>query len=252
MASIDDIIIEIDNELIKKNKGFLTISSANQLLIDNKLFTISDIKNKTLKKILEQNQIPHATQTIHAPRQWRIPLSEKGKIKQGKKSKPAIKRRDPSIQPDIHHFNYQKNWVIAIIIITVLVVIGVIIDNNSISNSNSNYDNAPKKEKSVYKFRSTYNDLEDSKDIIKTNREITYHTFDFNKMTVTQRGQTKSGEWVDLTFPMKSFMQEGVTYVITVDNKGITEIWFSPIMNNLGYDFFNGQRIAFYGITQLN
>jgi ribosomal protein S27E len=276
----------------------LTISSANQLLIDNKLFTGSDIKNKTLKKILEKNQIPHATQTIHTPRQWRIPLSEKGKIKQNKKSKPATKKRKPDYQPvvkkvkcpgcnsnlDVHndiinsqrltcplcgrnfknpfllsdpiYNNNQKKWAIAIIIIVVLVVIGIIIDNNSNSSSNSssysNYNNDLNKEKSVYKFSSTYNDLEDSKDIIKTNRELTYHTFDFNKKTVTQRGQSKSGQWVDLTFPMKSFRQEGVTYVIKVDYNGITEIWFSPIMNNLGYDFYNGQRISFYGIKQLD
>jgi ribosomal protein S27E len=166
----------IDEELIRENKTFLTISAANQLLIEKKIFSESDKGKKTLKKILQTNQIPHAKQTLHRPRQWRIPVSENAKITERKKSKPAKEKSKPIskslvqkvscpncnseliiLEDAIHsarlncllcgkdfknpyvdsHANTQKNWTIAIIVISIIIVIAVIVDNNSSSTSSS-------------------------------------------------------------------------------------------------------------------
>lgn len=50
---------------------------------------------------------------------------------------------------------------------------------------------------------------------------------------------------------MKSHYIDGVTYVIVVGQKGMSEIWFSPAMNNLGYDLIDGTRLACYKISKV-
>ena len=75
MGNIEKIIQAIDIQLIQKNKPYMLLAEANRLLTFTRL--IAD--NKALKKIVESGLIPHAYQTQKSPKQWKIPLSEKGK-----------------------------------------------------------------------------------------------------------------------------------------------------------------------------
>lgn len=78
MGNIEDIIKAIDDELIRIDKEYLLLGNANQLLANQGLISISEKFDKTLKKALEENKIPHAYQSENAPKQWRIPLSSEG------------------------------------------------------------------------------------------------------------------------------------------------------------------------------
>ena len=83
MGNIEKIIQAIDIQLIQKNKPYMLLAEANRLLTSTRL--IAD--NKALKKIVESGVIPHAYQTQKSPKQWRIPLSEKGKAEKEKLDK---------------------------------------------------------------------------------------------------------------------------------------------------------------------
>ena len=83
MGNIEKIIQAIDIQLIQKNKPYMLLAEANRLLTFTRL--IAD--NKALKKIVESGLIPHAYQTQKSPKQWRIPLSEKGKAEKEKLDK---------------------------------------------------------------------------------------------------------------------------------------------------------------------
>lgn len=78
----------------------MLLAEANRLLTSTRL--IAD--NKALKKIVESRLIPHAYQTLKSPKQWRIPLSEKGKAekeKLDKQNKQRAKENQYTIQTQI-------------------------------------------------------------------------------------------------------------------------------------------------------
>lgn len=79
MGTIDEIIKVIDDKLIENGKEYISLGNANQLLAEKKIINIIEKNNKTFKKLLEENKIPHAYQTEDTPKQWRIPLSDDGK-----------------------------------------------------------------------------------------------------------------------------------------------------------------------------
>ena len=98
--NIEKIIQAIDTQLIQKNKPYMLLAEANRLLTSTRL--IAD--NKALKKIVESGLIPHAYQTLKSPKQWRIPLSEKGKAekeKLDKQNKQQAKENQYTIQTQI-------------------------------------------------------------------------------------------------------------------------------------------------------
>ena len=104
----------------------------------------------------------------------------------------------------------------------------------------------------VYKFKSSLTDIEQGGKIVRSVREVCYHTFDFDNLRVIFEGRNSAGEKVKATYNMKKFYKEGVTYVIVVNEKGMKEIWFSVIANNIGYDFSYGKtRMAFYELTKI-
>ena len=107
MGTIEVIIQAIDDELIETGKGYLLLGQANQLLESRAILTFAEKSNKTLRKLLEDNKIPHAYQTENTLRQWRIPLSDKGKQrKKTVKKKPAPK---PSTPYQIPYQNHSRN-----------------------------------------------------------------------------------------------------------------------------------------------
>lgn len=104
-----------------------------------------------------------------------------------------------------------------------------------------------------FTFKSKLNDNEVDGKTVQTNHETTYHTFDFVNKTITQKSPL-NGEWVTVTYPINGFYEEkglaATTYVIKVGTLGCKEIWFSPDVPNLGYDYEDGTRIACYEITK--
>ena len=60
----------------------MVLGQANQLLVSKNIISIAENSNKALKKLLEENKIPHAYQIESTPKQWRIPLSNEGKKRQ--------------------------------------------------------------------------------------------------------------------------------------------------------------------------
>ncbi len=103
----------------------------------------------------------------------------------------------------------------------------------------------------VYKFKSTETDVEKPGKEAQTLYEVTYHTFDYNNLQVIYEGVNSKGEKTKVVYPMKSFYKDGVTTVIVVNAKGVKEIWFSVVVNNLGYDLMDGTRLACYEITRI-
>ena len=78
MKTIKEIIKALDDYLIDHDTAYLTLGSANTLLEKEGLITSPEKSKHVLKKILEENKIPHAYQTTKKPIQWRIPLSIAG------------------------------------------------------------------------------------------------------------------------------------------------------------------------------
>jgi len=129
------------------------------------------------------------------------------------------------------------------------------LENNkdAYSNNNSNDSNIDLTDK-VFSYISYENDKEIDGRIIQTNEEITYHIFDFKNKIVTCK--TKINEkTIKFKYPINGFYkQEGLvatTYVIEVKTLGVKEIWFSPDVPNLGYDYYDGSRIACYNLELL-
>lgn len=61
----------------------------------------------------------------------------------------------------------------------------------------------------TFKFRSSYNDLEDEEQILQTNYETTYHTFDYENRQITIETERSNGEWMTVSLPMKSWYKDG-------------------------------------------
>lgn len=105
-----------------------------------------------------------------------------------------------------------------------------------------------------FTFKSKLYDIESNGKIIETKHETTYHSFDFVNLTVTQKSSL-NGKWFTITYPIKDFYQEkgvaATTYVIVVNQLGVKEIWFSPDVPNLGYDYEDGTRIACYELKEI-
>jgi hypothetical protein len=109
---------------------------------------------------------------------------------------------------------------------------------------------SPFKGKKVFTYSSQSYDIEKNNRML-TKNELTYHTFDFNKKTVTQNS-IMNGKRINMIYPFKDMYEEkgllATTYVLKVNTKGVKEIWWSPDVPNLGYDFDDGTRIACYDL----
>lgn len=103
MGTIEEIIKTIDDKLIETGKQYLTLGQANQLLVSENVISIAENSNKALKKLLEENKIPHANQTESSPKQWRIPLSD-----EGKKRQKTVKKKQP-VTPKNQNNNIYNN-----------------------------------------------------------------------------------------------------------------------------------------------
>lgn len=118
---------------------------------------------------------------------------------------------------------------------------------------NSNDFNIDQGEDSILIFRSGFYDKELNGEIVQTTHELTYHTFNFKNKTITQKSKL-NGNWITVSYPMNGFYKQSgllaTTYVFTINTLGVKEIWFSPDVPNLGYDYMDGSRIACYDVRQ--
>lgn len=103
-----------------------------------------------------------------------------------------------------------------------------------------------------HNFKSTLNDIEVNGRLHKTNKENTYHVFDYKNLIITYtRFDTNTNQWKKTIIKMKSFYKENLyDYVIVCDDDIIKEVWFSPEANHLGYDLHNGNRWTFYELER--
>lgn len=104
------------------------------------------------------------------------------------------------------------------------------------------------------RFRSTNNDFEDEMEILQTNYEISYHTFDPNNKTITMRSKLKNGQWKNFTYKWTKVVEPHnngyFEYSITND-KGVYQIWVSAA-GNIGYEFYNKTKLVYYDVQQID
>jgi|GEM_PF-361784 len=152
-SSIEEIINTIDDELIETGEEYLLIGQTNMLLLSANIFSMSEISNKVLRNLLEYHKIPHAYQTDTAPYEWRIPLSEDGKVR--KKYKREIipakmsartfqMKQNPKVNTNtttkgLTLNKWQRNWLIAIAVVIGFIIYSTISDNDSSSDSLTYY-----------------------------------------------------------------------------------------------------------------
>ena len=109
--------------------------------------------------------------------------------------------------------------------------------------------------KNVHTLKSTLHDKERNGEILQTSSEIMYHTIDLNKLTVTHRFQV-DGSWKEIVYPFSEYYKEEgnfyTTMVLKVGVKGVKEIWWTPEVNNLGYDFYDGNRLVSYDLERVS
>lgn len=100
-------------------------------------------------------------------------------------------------------------------------------------------------------FKSYLNDIEQNYQVLQTNRELTYHTFDGYTNTVTVTAKSKSsGEWSQYEFKFHSVYEDGTDIIFVCKDQAVKEIWLSPDTGTLGYDYFNGQRHTYYELEE--
>jgi hypothetical protein len=105
MGTIEEIIKAIDDKLIENGKPYMNLGTANSLLAAKNIITISEKFDNKFKELLETNQISHAFQTNTIPKQWRIPLSEKG---QKRVLSQKVKLKNKPISTNSFNENYAK------------------------------------------------------------------------------------------------------------------------------------------------
>jgi len=82
---------------------------------------------------------------------------------------------------------------------------------------------------------------------------LTYHKFDFTKSVVTQY-IVENGNYEKMEYPFNAsdLDNDGMGYItIKVNSNGVKEIWFHEGGYNLGYDYSNGLRWAYYDLTAI-
>lgn len=105
-------------------------------------------------------------------------------------------------------------------------------------------------QKPIFRYVSSNNDLENSVEIIKTNYETTYHTFDFNTNTITLQAPSGDGKWK--TFKYRFTHQRTLPNSVMefdVDHPACYQVWVDAV-GSIGYELTNGQKLVFYDIKK--
>ena len=276
MTNLEKLNILFDDYLIYNNKSFIPLRTANDLLRNSGDPDLVDID---LKKLLESGLISNAVQTETPPRQWRIFPSEqnignKHDFPEGhtKRTTPVdafrqkrqTKIKSKPLKGHPTNYEYDRYALLGLLFSIALIAFFYFFDFDTGNKSslversleqNMQLDQESTAElQKFHSFKSSYNDKEYiNGGIIQTNNETTYHTFDFQNRKVTCYAPVE-GKYILIEYHMKGFYKEpgalASTYVIRVEDKGVQEIWFSPELPNIGYDYDDGTRISCYGITR--
>lgn len=255
------IIQMFDQYLVERGKRELSLRTANELLRNHTEESLNSIE---LKALLEKGLIPHAYQTDTSPRQWYIRFSRAAEYEDRRKAYlVSTKVNLPAVPEAVQKTNPVAVYIIiAIIAGTVYLMFSKespskeepVVYQQTVPpphSQNTTSDRMPLKK---YTLQSTLNDNERNGHVIQTNHETSYHVFDFAGRTVTMKAQM-NGRLLTFTYPMKQYyVEKGIlasTYVIKVNANGVKEIWFSPDVPNLGYDYIDGTRMAYYEISLL-
>jgi len=352
MTKIEEIVKVLDEELIRLNKPFLSLSQANKILLGRQIISEDDIKKKTLKHLLEEKIIKNGHQTIHEPKQWRIVHSfssippsnmEKNSDEDDNESENEIQANnifcplcggsvnvpdeiinekrlvcpyckmefsnplEPIKRKEIIHKvvdngssdKSAQKIVIGLVVLIIAIVIGIkylseskdeekpnssfiitpseenspndkaigrersrksfesnVLQNQDNTSSGSSNQSNINGEKEIFTFQSEFYDIEKPGESgYDTKNESTFHKFDLFNMTVTQKSPL-NGKYVKFTYPIQSVYRENrsgyIIIVLVINSLGVKEIWFSPTVGNLGYDYIDGTRIACYNVTRTN
>lgn len=175
MASVQDIINALDDEIIFQKKSFLSLAQANKILLNRGIFQESDISNKTLKRLLEEQKIPNAHQTLHEPKQWRIVLSFLANeqednelhtiINQEEQEKDDNVILDSSSGSKIKEY-FEKYGQSIVIVFAVLIIISLVLLKIKSENTyhNSNKKELTKKELRIEQLKSIVNNVINNSD----------------------------------------------------------------------------------------
>ncbi|MEZ4802049.1 MAG: hypothetical protein R2797_04695 [Gelidibacter sp.] len=122
--------------------------------------------------------------------------------------------------------------------------------------SKENYNRDVSNEFPVFKFSSTDNDLEKGAKIIKTNVELSYHTFDFGNQLISLKTKHANGYWEISKLKLKkSKIIESISGLrgmeFEVESAYCYQVWVSSI-GNIGYEYYDGTTRVFYGIIEIS
>jgi hypothetical protein len=136
MNKIEQIIKAINEELITKDKNYLTLGIVNNLLVNKGIITIPERRKGLVKKLCSESKIPNAHQTHIKPRQWRFTLSKEYQFKRSVHTKKnhKIKNKTKPI----------STMQLVIGAVSILFIIGLLIpdDSYTLEVKNSPWDNS--------------------------------------------------------------------------------------------------------------
>ncbi|MCM4159391.1 hypothetical protein FHG64_11460 [Antarcticibacterium flavum] len=276
MDRLEEIRFALDEKLSETQKKFITLRTANKLLWDKRLITEFERDRGFLKSLLEQKKL-NAIQTQSQPRQWKIYSSNHSSESLFLESKKPAEKK-PKENRAVSK-KERKKWdfglILGIIGILALIFFGTRSHNNieelnspnnsspsqiktretAVPQPNYKTNNKNSTSKNVFTFKSTFYDRERNGIILQTIEEETFHTFNYNDSTVTQKSKL-NGEWIEIIYLFSdSYIEEGPlsnTYVFHVGTLGLKEIWYTPEVPNLGYDYDDGTRLSCYELQQVS
>jgi len=106
----------------------------------------------------------------------------------------------------------------------------------------------------ILKFSSSFNDYEDQVNILQTNIETSYHTFDFDNKIITQKLPLRNGGWKTTQFRWTKITEpypNGYIEFDIVNDKGIYQIW-KDAAGSIGYEFYNKTKLVFNDVKRIN
>ncbi len=130
MDKIKKISSALNDEIIRKNKEYLSLAQAHRVLTSRDLMTIAEVADGKFKELLASNKIEGAYRTESIPKQWRIGLSSHGYLKASKVAIEDFEDKDYSSKP-IKGFNGASKlksgkpvigrigWIIIIVIVLI-------------------------------------------------------------------------------------------------------------------------------------
>lgn len=211
-------IIECETQLNTKDDHTEVITYAHS---KTRKSSSKPIINKFHKGLLDSNNI--TLRKNSKPASNRIKSKQKNSITNKTSKYPTQSQGQFLYKIDISFTMNKKSLIIGIGILMVLLFIGHR-SYNSVENENAKYRDSKNdptetiitknkdvsshrqsQEKPIFNYKSLSNDLENEIEILQTNNEISYHTFNFNTNTIKFKSQSENGTWKNFEFVFSDF-----------------------------------------------